>query len=136
MIAHGGCYCGAVRYEVEGEMNNATLCHCVDCRRISGAPLLGWFTVPNERLRVILGAPAWFRSSTAVMRACCAACGTPLLYRRDDEPGSVDITTCSLDEPALAPPKDHTFYASRLPWLDVGDALPKFPRTRKEGQNE
>ncbi len=38
----GGCHCGAIRYEVEGEPLTHALCHCSDCRRHSGAPMVGW----------------------------------------------------------------------------------------------
>lgn len=130
MNANGGCYCGEVRYQVDGDITHGTLCHCADCRRVSGAPVVGWFTVAEVSLRIERGAPTWFRSSPHVMRAFCAACGTGLFYRRDDEKGYVDVTTCSLDQPELAAPRDHTFYADRLPWLNVCDELPKYPRTR------
>lgn len=133
MNAQGGCYCGAVRYEVSAAMTHTTLCHCADCRRISGAPAVAWFTVPQDRLTFSGTPPHRFRSSEHVMRAFCAECGTPLTYEHDQEPGYVDVITCSLDEPALAAPKDHTFYASRVPWMHACDGLPRFPRTRSEG---
>lgn len=133
MNAQGGCYCGAVRYEAGDDLTHTTLCHCVDCRRIAGAPAVAWFTVSDDVLTFSGAAPHWFRSSEHVMRAFCAACGTPLAYRDEREPGYVDVITCSLDDPALAAPKDHTFYASRVPWLHVCDKLPRFSRTRKEG---
>lgn len=136
MKAHGGCYCGAVRYEVEGELTHGTLCHCEDCRRIAGAPAVAWFTVSAHKLHFTHRIPHWFHSSVHVQRAFCPQCGTPIAYRRDSEPGYLDVTTCSLDDPSVAPPKDHTFYHARLPWMQVCDALPKFERTRGEGQKE
>lgn len=36
-ILTGGCLCGAVRYQVEGEPLYAGFCYCVDCRKASGA---------------------------------------------------------------------------------------------------
>ena len=35
MIA-GGCHCGAIRYELEGDAITHALCHCTDCRRAHG----------------------------------------------------------------------------------------------------
>lgn len=136
MIESGQCYCGAVRYEVSGEAFNQTLCHCADCRRASGAPCVAWFTVQVARFRITLGRAREFRSSPSVTRSFCPQCGTQLTYRRDDQPDSIDITTCSLDHPDRAAPVDHTFTHSRLGWIKLADGLPQFERTRAEGQNE
>jgi hypothetical protein len=136
MMLAGGCYCGAVRYEVDGAIFHRTLCHCVDCRRVAGAPALAWFSVARAGLRFVRGSPAQFRSSSPVTRAFCAQCGTPLTYARDDAPGEIDVTTCSLDDPEAAPPEDHTFTHSRLSWLATSDKLPQYPRTRAGHQNE
>lgn len=38
----GGCHCGTVRYETTGESITHALCHCSDCRRHAGAPMVGW----------------------------------------------------------------------------------------------
>jgi hypothetical protein len=131
----GGCYCGAVRYETDGEVFHRTLCHCTDCRRVSGAPAVAWFSVARTALRFTHGAPAQFHSSAGVTRGFCAQCGTQLTYARDDTAGEIDITTCSLDDPQAAAPEDHTFVRSRLAWLHTGDGLPEYPATRAESSN-
>ncbi|MFC5547022.1 GFA family protein [Massilia aerilata] len=132
-MPRGGCACGAVRYETAGEPFHRTLCHCVDCRRAAGAPAVAWFSVPAAALRFVKGTPATHRSSPTVERSFCGACGTPLAYRNDAYPEEVDVTTCSLDDPAAASPRDHTFASQRLPWMRVDDGLPVFPRSRGEG---
>ena len=38
--ATGGCLCGAVRYEATGDPIVTGYCHCADCRRNSGAPVV------------------------------------------------------------------------------------------------
>ncbi len=129
----GGCACGAVRYETAGPAFNATLCHCSDCRRASGAPALAWFSVPAAALRWTADAPAIHRSSDRAQRGHCARCGTQLTWQGDASPGEIDVATATLDDPELAPPRDHTFAAERVSWLRLDDGLPAYPRTRAEG---
>lgn len=133
MTLFGGCMCGAVRFEAHGTPFNSTLCHCVDCRRASGAPALAWFSVAATGLRWIAGQPQLFRSSSQAVRGLCAACGTTLTYQSDAWPDEIDIASGSLDDPDLVPPLDHTFVRSRLSWLKLGDGLPQFQTTRSAG---
>lgn len=136
MLLQGGCYCGAVRYVVEGELFNSTLCHCSDCRRIAGAPAVAWFSARMPDLRFSQGNPATFRSSEHVLRGFCATCGTTLTYQHDRHPEEIDIATASLDDPEASPPRDHTFVQDRLSWMHQADGLPAFPRTRSEAGGE
>ena len=43
----GGCSCGAVRYQCDGEPVMAAHCHCRDCQRSSGAAMATVFAVPK-----------------------------------------------------------------------------------------
>lgn len=90
-------------------------------------------TVPAPALRFVKGAPAPHRSSPWAVRGACAACGTALTYRHDGYPDEVDVSTCSLDDPAAVPPRDHTFASQRLPWMRIDDGLPVYPRSRGDG---
>ena len=124
--------CGAVRYEAAGAPFHPTLCHCVDCRRASGAPALAWFSVRMDALRWTRGTPARNPSSPGVERRFCASCGTQLTWHSDAAPDEIDVTTASLDDPVAVPPADHTFHAQRVRWLHVADGLPKYPRLRPQ----
>ncbi|MBD8530323.1 MULTISPECIES: GFA family protein [unclassified Massilia] len=132
-MLQGGCFCGAVRYVVDGEPFNSTLCHCSDCRRSAGAPAVAWFSARMEQVRFTKGNPATYRSSEQVLRGFCAACGTTLSYQDGRQPDEIDIATASLDDPEAAAPRDHTFAGERLSWMHSGDGLPAYPRTRSEG---
>jgi len=35
-VRAGGCLCGAVRYEVHGALRPVVMCHCTQCRRVTG----------------------------------------------------------------------------------------------------
>jgi hypothetical protein len=133
MTFTGGCSCGAVRFETDGEPFNSTLCHCADCRKASGAPAFAWFSVASNSLRWTAGQLAIRRSSSEAVRGFCAACGTTLTYQDDKWPAEIDIATASLDEPNQVPPADHVFVRSRLSWFKLDDGLPQFQTTRTNG---
>jgi hypothetical protein len=128
MSLTGGCRCGAVRYALFGEPAHAALCHCTDCRRSSGAPVVGWALFPRERVSVT-GSPASYESSPGVVRQFCATCGTGLFYLNEATfPGQVDVQTGSLDDPEALPPAVRIQVAEAPAWFERFGALPVFPR--------
>ena len=128
MTLTGGCHCGAIRYEITGEPINHALCHCVDCRRASGAPMVGWAMMPLEQL-AIRGETAEYASSEHARRHFCIQCGTGLFYINAAMlPGLVDVQTGTLDEPELLPAQAHIQTAERLPWMERAHELPQFER--------
>lgn len=127
---HGGCACGAVRYEVTEAIYHRTLCHCENCRRTTGAPCVAWFSVQVNGFRVLKGAARTFRSSPGAVRSFCGACGTQLTFQIDGRP-EIDVTVCSLDEPERVPLADQTFTRSRLKWMDQLDRLPGHATVRQ-----
>jgi len=42
IIRTGGCLCGAIRYTVKGEPYKSGLCHCTDCRQVTGSAFLAY----------------------------------------------------------------------------------------------
>lgn len=131
-MMQGGCFCGAVRYEVDGMPFHETNCHCSICRRTSGAPFVAWLSVSKTSFRFICGEPRRFRSSAKGTRRFCPRCGTPLTCELDDFPEEIDVTICSLDQPEAVPPKDHTRSSSQLKWVKLADGLPSYQESRQE----
>ncbi len=128
--AQGGCQCGRIRYRIDGDVESSMLCHCRTCRKVSGAPVLGWISTPLQGYRVVQGEPVEFSTSPSVRRTFCRDCGTPLTYSNAGEPDSIDITTCTLDEAAAFPPTHHSWLSHDLPWVKFGDGLPQFQKSR------
>ena len=126
----GGCHCGAIRYEVDGQVDRHALCHCADCRRHAGAPMVGWAIVAQDRLSLQKGKPTVYRSSQDGRRHFCGTCGTGLFYFNDVIfPGEVDIQTGTFDTPEeVLPPQANIQLADRIGWMAEAHSLPGFDR--------
>jgi hypothetical protein len=123
----GGCFCGATRYRVQGPPIDAGYCHCRMCQRSAGAPVLAWGSWPGENFQWLTAEPATFMSSTQGRRQFCAGCGTQLLFWTEAEPEIMDVNLVTLDDPAAIVPEYHTWTASRIPWFETADTLPRYP---------
>jgi hypothetical protein len=129
MLLNGQCHCGAIHYEMPTEVLHHALCHCTDCRRHSGAPMVAWAMVPVEQFRLTRGQPAIYHSSEHGRRHFCAACGTSLFYVNEAHlPGMIDIQTATLDTPDVLPPTAHIQVADRISWMKDAHTLPAFDR--------
>jgi hypothetical protein len=128
MAVTGGCMCGAVRYRAEGEPVHNALCHCTDCRRAAGAPIVGWALFPVEAVE-ITGSLVTYNSSGDVERQFCGRCGTGLFFRSASAfPGQVDIQTGTFDDPDALAPGACIQTADAPTWLAGMNALPSFSR--------
>ena len=85
-----------------------------------------WISFPRERFRYEKGAPQVYRSSPIGERDFCGLCGSQLAFRDDRTGGVVAVNTGTLDDPAAASPGYHIWTASRVPWFDVADHLPRY----------
>ncbi len=105
----GGCLCGAVRYEVSGEPYKAGICHCRDCKKVTGTSFLAY---ADWR-------PQQFSFSGAVEtydgRSFCPRCGARVFSRSDTQ---VEIYLGSLDEtPTDIGPQMEIWTIRREHWL-------------------
>lgn len=125
-VLTGGCHCGAVRYEAKPQPGHRALCHCTDCRKVSGAPALAWFTAATDDFAFTAGTPIRYASSERAVRQFCGACGTQLTFAEHAYGGErVDVATASLDDPEAQAPTLHIYTKSRLGWMRGLDALPE-----------
>lgn len=76
----GSCLCGAVRFEVTGELPGPDGCHCTQCRKHSGhffastdVPRASVTVRGEEKL-------TWYHSSEKVRRGFCSVCGSSLFW--------------------------------------------------------
>ena len=125
----GHCLCGKTAWEVQGEASWAGYCHCDDCRRNCGAPVVAWLGVSLQHFRWIADEPKYFKSSEGVLRHFCETCGSPMGFEAKRFPDEIHLYAASLENPEQYQPSFHVFHGRKLSWLDLHDNLPKHAGT-------
>ena len=127
----GGCLCGAVRYESEGDPLFSLQCHCRDCQRSSGTAYIAAIRVPAAGFRITRGMPKRYvakaDSGNEITRVFCGDCGSPLYVQVSTRPDIVGIRVGSLDNPSGFRAEADIFVKSAQPWDHMDPALPKYP---------
>ena len=54
-MINGRCECGRVQYQVDGEINDFSHCHCSQCRRLHGAAFASFGGVLRRDLHYVSG---------------------------------------------------------------------------------
>lgn len=128
-MIEGGCRCGAIRYEAEGEHAHHALCHCRDCQMAAGAPVVAWLAMPNTGFLITQGVPVRYTAPSGATRMFCGNCGTPLFFVNEEVlPGIVDIQSVTLDAPESVAVQAQIQTADRRSYMETLDNLPSFTR--------
>jgi hypothetical protein len=79
-IRTGGCACGQLTFKTTGEPKRVGLCHCMTCRKISGAPFNAFVIYPVDQVTITGETKTW--SATPESERCfCATCGSQVFDR-------------------------------------------------------
>jgi len=129
----GGCLCGALRYEADGEPHSAGLCCCADCRKASGSGFVPFMGFAASAVR-FSGQARPFASKAArggnAVRNSCPICSSLVFGGEVGKSHSFTIYAGSLDDPSSFHPQVAIFARNRPPWailppgLTVFDAMP------------
>ncbi|MCA1403306.1 GFA family protein [Ensifer sp. IC3342] len=120
-IHTGGCQCGAIRFRVEGELGDASVCHCRMCQKASGNFYLPLVSVRGAKVTWTRGERRRFQSSNAVWRGFCGDCGTPLTY---EAPDGMALAIAAFDRPQGIVPTIQWGIEAKLPYVDRVHELP------------
>lgn len=127
-LTTGGCLCGAIRFEIEGELAPIQVCHCGQCRKAQGVAFVTNIPVTAERFRYTsdTGTLREFESSPGKLRVFCGHCGSPIMSRRPADPAVVRVRAGSLDGTLDTRPSLHIYAGSKANWWRIDDGLPHF----------
>ncbi len=119
----GSCLCGAVSFEISGNLPAPSACHCTQCRKHSGH-----FEASVDILRIALKVfgeekVTWYHTNK-VRRGFCSTCGSSLFW----DPIGKDWTAVAMgafDTPTNTKIEKHIFVANKGDYYDLVDGLPQ-----------
>jgi hypothetical protein len=127
----GGCLCGALRYEAEGEPRFAGHCYCADCRKASGSGFIPFMGFASSAVR-FSGPTLRFSSKAAngndAVRNSCPICGGLVFGGEVGKSESFTIYAGSLDDPSLFHPTVAVFTRDHPAWAVIPPDLKIFDR--------
>lgn len=85
MKVDGGCPCESIRYTAEIEEDRVIICHCTDCRTLSGSAFRVVVQTVPVSFELLSGEPRIYtkvaESGVARKKGVCPECGTPVFSR-------------------------------------------------------
>ena len=100
----GGCYCGALRFEITGLIPMRALCLCKTCQKISGGAGNLFIGVEASAFHYTQGEPRLFKredSADSPTREFCGRCGVHIAARSPKAPGGLIVKVGALDDPSV-----------------------------------
>ena len=129
-MIEGGCFCGAVRYRMDGALGRASACHCSRCRKVFSGASSAYAEIPD------VSKFSWVSGENELTKhtfaegwglAFCRTCGSTLCGIFDGKVHGVTLGTVEGDPGVQI--EMHTFVGSKAPWDHIGGNAPQF----KEG---
>ncbi|HEY0767894.1 MAG TPA: GFA family protein [Steroidobacteraceae bacterium] len=120
----GGCLCGAVRYCVAGALRAVVMCHCTQCRRMTGHVMAATAARRADFRLVSEGELKWYSASKEARRGFCGRCGSTLFWEavgRD----YISIAAGSLDDSSGLRIACHIFVADKGDYYEIEPGTPQ-----------
>jgi hypothetical protein len=125
----GGCLCGAVTYEVEGEPMFVGHCACENCQKATGGGHSTIAAFPEPQV-TIHGETTSYQgkgdSGQPTTYQFCPKCGSRLFTRASMMPGVVMVTLGTMDAAAGLEPSMMIYGKRRRAWDHVAPDVPVF----------
>lgn len=123
----GGCRCGRVRFRAAADPTFTSYCHCRDCRKASGAPVLAFVGFSRDDVAFDAAGEKEYGDGPA-RRSFCPECGTPIAYRDERLADRIYFVLGAMDAPERYKPTHHAYLSEALDFLTIDDALPRYER--------
>jgi hypothetical protein len=131
-ILHGGCNCGAVRFEITAPLVMSMYCHCTRCQRRTGTAASANARTAPGALRLLQGADAlerWLPEGSGAPKVFCRRCGSAVWS--ENAGGGHGVRLGAIDGDPGIRPQFHQYAAYAASWEPIPqDGLPRYPEAR------
>ncbi|MBV1910290.1 MAG: GFA family protein [Kangiellaceae bacterium] len=122
-LIKGKCLCGDVKYEIENRFEQFYICHCEQCRKITGSAYASNLFGDPRRFNVICGLEKIKRFDHDVRgftKAFCIVCGSgvPYLNTKGD---SIVVPAGTLDGEPNFTQKNIIFHKEKANWSEQNE---------------
>ncbi len=122
---HGGCLCGAVRYQLKSPLRPSVACHCRQCRRTSGHYVSATSVPRKSFVLTISDGLKWYRSSERARRGFCRECGSSLFWSADAR-DTISIMTGTIDGETGLRTVAHICVADKGDYYELNPSEPQY----------
>ncbi|KAJ5148729.1 hypothetical protein N7448_000307 [Penicillium atrosanguineum] len=126
-MASGSCACRYIRYTTSIPPGKMINCHCVECRKQSGAPYQAWVFFPADAIQWTVKPTEW-RSSDTAGRSFCPRCGSTMTMYLDKNLPETGVAAGTMDDDddddgktVVPRPAAHIFLGEKASWFEVPD---------------
>lgn len=127
----GRCYCGAVTLSIEKRPETVAICHCTDCRRVTGAAVAAFAAFARGTVAISPDPGNGFEVTPGVRRWFCRTCGSPLAATFDYLPQQIYVPVGVLDFADELTPELQCHSANKPPWFETLHQLPKHEKSAR-----
>src|SRR3979490_1956777 len=114
----GGCLCGAVRYSVAGALRPVVVCHCTQCRRMTGHVMAATAARRADFRPGAEGGLEWYAGANEARPGVCGRCGRPVLGGGGGR-DYISIGAGSLDASRALTVPCHIFVADKGDYYEI-----------------
>ena len=131
----GKCLCGEVTYEVLGNPVLQGNCHCIDCRKNTGAGFATILFFKEEQVAQLSGKTSSFQyksdSGNLKTKLFCQICGSLVLGENSGRPGIMSVYVGTLNDANFVTPQFNVYTSRALPFVKIDELLNNFEEGRQ-----
>lgn len=120
----GRCLCGAVTYELTGDLIATAVCHCDHCQRQSGAAFSVNLIAHESQLNISGELKTYeergeLGDDVYVRRRFCPSCGSPIVSEIVKSAGIVAVKAGTIDDKSTVQPNVEAWCVDKQPWVSL-----------------